>query len=120
MPPKWRAVLIQARTDKETEYTEILTSARCQLVVVAIETGGRWSYEAADFLWQLAKAKSREGTCFHEPLRHTCLGKSGGHRSTVCAVSFAASLMELCECEACCHTDGEAPSAAEVLTHDPK
>ena len=28
--------------------------------VVAIETGGRWSDEAADFLWQLALAKARE------------------------------------------------------------
>ena len=54
------AVLTQARVDKETMYTEILTSGRCHLVVVAIETGGRWSNEAADLVWQLAQAKSRE------------------------------------------------------------
>ena len=56
-----RAVLTQARVDKETKYPEILTSGRCHLMVVAIETGGRWSDEAADLVWQLAQAKSRPG-----------------------------------------------------------
>ena len=51
------AVLAQARRDKEATYPEFLTSRRCRLVVVVIETGGRWSDEAADFLWQLALAK---------------------------------------------------------------
>ena len=54
------AVLAQARRDKEATYPELLTSRRCRLVVVAVETGGRWSDEAADFLWQLALAKARE------------------------------------------------------------
>ena len=40
-------------------YPELLTSRRCRLVVVAIETGGRWSDEAAELLWQLALAKAR-------------------------------------------------------------
>ena len=38
--------------------------------------------------------------------------------STVCVVSFAASSMEPSESDAWCHTEGEAPSVAEVLTHD--
>ena len=58
------AVLTQARVDKETKYPEILTSGRCHLVVVAIETGSRWSDEAADLDWQLAQAKSREVPAF--------------------------------------------------------
>ena len=56
-------VLTQARVDQETKYPEILTSDRCHLVVVAIETG-RWSDEAADLMWQLAQAKSREVPAF--------------------------------------------------------
>ena len=40
--------------------------------------------------------------------------------STVCAVSFAASIMEPSESDAWCCTEGEAPSLAEVLTHDPR
>ena len=54
------AVLTQARVDKETKHPEIFTSGRCHLVVVVIETGGRWSDVAADLVWQLAQAKSRE------------------------------------------------------------
>ena len=54
------AVLAQGRQDKEPTYPELLTSRRCRLVVVAIETGGRWTDEVEDFLWQLALAKARE------------------------------------------------------------
>ena len=44
------AVLVQARREKEATYPELLTLRRCRLVVVAIETGGRWSDEAAELL----------------------------------------------------------------------
>ena len=47
------AVLARARADKET-YPELLTG-RCRLVVMAIETGGRWSCGAMDFVQQLAR-----------------------------------------------------------------
>ena len=50
------AVLLQVRTDKDPE----LTTGRCRLVMVAIETGGRWSEEAVDLLWQLSCAKARD------------------------------------------------------------
>ena len=41
------ATLAQARTDKETTYLELVASNRCRLVVVVpLETGGRWSEEA--------------------------------------------------------------------------
>ena len=53
------AVLLQARTDKEIRHPE-LTTGRCRLVVVAIETGGRWSEEAVDLLWQLSCAEARD------------------------------------------------------------
>ena len=37
------AVCTGAREDKETKYSELLRGHRCRLVVVALETGGRWS-----------------------------------------------------------------------------
>ena len=40
------AALLRARADKERKYTELVHNDRCQLVVVALETGGRWSDEA--------------------------------------------------------------------------
>ena len=54
------AVLAAARREKERKYHELLVSERCRLVVVAMETGGRWSKEAADFISSLAEAKARE------------------------------------------------------------
>ena len=54
------ALLFAARRDKEAAYTELATSTRCMLVVVAIETGGRWSEEAVQFILQLAQAKAQD------------------------------------------------------------
>ena len=53
------AVADAARADKERKYPEF-ADGRCALVVVAIETGGRWSTEAIEFVDQLAEAKGRE------------------------------------------------------------
>ena len=46
--------------EKAAKYSELLEGGRCQLVVVGIETGGRWSSEAADFVEMMAQAKARE------------------------------------------------------------
>ena len=54
------AVLTEARRDKERKYTELLHSDRCQLVVVGVETGGRWSPEAVRFFEGLAASRARE------------------------------------------------------------
>ena len=53
------AVATDARKDKENAYPELLRSRRCALVVVALETGGRWSSEAVQFVEDLSYAKSR-------------------------------------------------------------
>ena len=53
-------VLLAARQDKERTYPELIGTGRCMLVVVAIETGGRWSDESVGFIRQLAFAKARE------------------------------------------------------------
>ena len=114
------AVLSQARLDKERKYPELLESGRCRLVVVAIETGGRWSDEAVDFIWQLATAKARESPSF---IRHQAAlaweRRWTRMLSTVCAVSFAASMTEL-SASTDRPTDGETPSLAEVLSLDPR
>ena len=46
--------------EKAAKYSKLLEGGRCQLVVVGIETGGRWSSEAADFVEMIAQAKARE------------------------------------------------------------
>ena len=42
--------LDRARLDKERKYHELLDGGRCHLVVVGLETGGRWSDEALHFI----------------------------------------------------------------------
>ena len=49
----------EARRDKEAKDHELVEGTRYLLVVVAIETGGRWSHEAVDFVESLASARSR-------------------------------------------------------------
>ena len=44
------AALSQARRDKEAKYPELVATERFRLVVVAMETGGRWSTEALEFV----------------------------------------------------------------------
>ena len=49
-----------ARRDKEATYPELVHSKRCRLVVVALETGGRWWEEAVHFVGALAQSKARQ------------------------------------------------------------
>ena len=53
-----------ARADKEAKYPELATGARCRLVVLALETGGRFSRELGEFLRQLAHARSLAAPSF--------------------------------------------------------
>ena len=54
------AVCTRAREDKERTYSELLRGDRCRLVVVALETGGRWSEEALQFVESLAAVRARD------------------------------------------------------------
>ena len=47
-----------ARRDKERAYPELVSGGRCRLVVLAIELGGRFSKETAEFLESLALSKA--------------------------------------------------------------
>jgi len=61
------AALTDARKAKERAYPELLHNCRCRLVVLGIEVGGRWSEEAASFIINLARTKTRDTPV---PLRH--------------------------------------------------
>ena len=83
------AMLVKARTDKETAYPELATSGRCKLIVMAIETGGRWSEESVDVLRELSHAKAQEAPSF---MRFQ--GRWTRMLGVTCATAFAASLVE--------------------------
>ena len=83
------AVLVAARRDKEATYPELAASGRCKLVVVGIETGGRWNEEGVSLMRLLTKASAREAP--RHLIRSTSLAwerRWTRMLSTVCAVPF--------------------------------
>ena len=103
------AVLLQARRDKETTYPE-LRAGRCKLVVLGIETGGRWAEEAREVPAYMARCVSLAWE-----RRWTRL------LSTVCATSFAASLVKpVAQCDTVCCSGGATPFLADLLGQDPR
>ena len=116
------AALMVAREDKERIYPELTMSGRCRLVVVAIETGGRWSTEAVDFVRQLSFAKAWEAPSFMQFSTALAWERRWTRMlSTVCSLSFAASLVEPSDtCASWCWTGGEPPPLADLLEQDPR
>ena len=120
--PKPRAATVDgaaaasARQDKEAAYPELLAARRCDLVVVAIETGGRWSTEAADFVEQLAYARARDAPA-RLRLATALAWKRRWARllGTACANAFANSLVALAGDITAPTCDGAAPALSDLL-----
>ena len=115
------AVLLQARQDKKATYPELASSGQCKLVVLAMETGGRWSEEAVQTLQMLAHSKARDAP----PYMQFSVAFMWERRWTrmlaiACAVSFASSLVEPPRNASWCRTDGETPLLAELFEGDPR
>ena len=51
--------LAAAEVRKQERYPELCSNLAAKLVVLACETGGRWSDQAAAFVTELARAKAR-------------------------------------------------------------
>ena len=64
------AALTQARRDKEAKYAELARNERCRLVVIALETGGRWGTEALEFVADMASSRARDA-----PLSVSCVAE---------------------------------------------
>ena len=100
-----------ARADKERKYSELLNGDRCRLVVVALETGGRWSLEAVDFIERLAMARAQDAPPNLQTVSFFCPGGARWTRMIAisCGRSFANSLVGV---------DGGVPHLAEVLSEE--
>lgn len=112
------ACLETARRRKELTYPELAgeTNGRAQLVVLAVEVGGRWSKEASTFLIQLAMARARSEPAL---LRQTAAAAWRRRWAGLLAVavqgSFADSLLELVYPGGGGGADGDTPSITDVL-----
>ena len=106
-----------ARADRENTYPELVESNRCALVVVALETGGRWSEEAANFVEEPSYARARDA-----PVRLRRAAALSWQRrwvrllSTAAAKAYASSLVAPPRSFWSQAVDGEAPQLSELLS----
>ena len=111
------AALAEARLRKERTYPELLRSHRCRLVVLALELGGRWSPEAADFLRLLARARARSAP---PRLRAAVVAASVARWSSLLACAahgaFAESLCFQNVSANACNLDGPFIPFSELLS----
>ena len=110
-------VAARARGDKETAYPELVAGTRCELVVVAVETGGRWSDEASSFLEELSFARARDANSLvRGSAQQAWLRRWTRMLATACARAFATSLVSPATSLAGAGTDGPSPCLSDVLS----
>ena len=88
------AVANGARADKERTYPELVAGRRCRLVVVGVETGGRFSDEAVSFLEALAKERAADTTpLLRRAAERNWLRRWARTLGVACATAYATSLV---------------------------
>ena len=111
------AVLHRARRDKETKYAELVEGERCRLVVVPIETGGRWGDEAVRFIDALASARSRDAPSRLQRSAYLAWRRRWTRMLAFsCSRAFAGSLTS--NAEAMEGVDGAIPDLADLFGQD--
>ena len=106
------AVLVKARADKERKYAELVNGDRCRLVVVGVETGGRWSDEAVTFLDHLASARAREPPILRGSAFFMWRRRWSRMLAVACGRAFAQSLVSAAE--GSCRVQGPTPDLADL------
>ena len=109
--------LTRARRRKERTYPELIGDrARSRLIVVGIETGGRWSSEAIDLVYQLAHNRARsEPSVLRNSAAFSWSRRWINILSCACQRAFAGSLLHLPGSLAQ-NLDGPDPFLGDVLT----
>eukprot|EP00438_Fugacium_kawagutii_P004219 Skav215951 [mRNA] locus=scaffold226:829609:829965:+ [translate_table: standard] len=75
-------------------YPEFVGNQRCRLVVVALETGGRWGPEAVDLIRALARAKARGSPpCLRQAATSACIRRWSAIIAVASQRAFAASYL---------------------------
>ena len=113
------AALQDVRKSKERTYPELLRSRQCRLVVLALETGGRWSPEATTFLRLLAQTKARAvPNILRKAVEASLLSRWSAILAHAAPHAFAASLLDL-DCAGTSTTDGDTPSISQLHSEAP-
>ena len=83
----------RARQDKERKYFELLSGHRCRLVVVALETGGRSSKEAVQFVDDLAALTIAEFSFRSKKKKKPVVLMANGKKGTTCWLAGAVRIL---------------------------
>ena len=111
--------LMEARRRKERTYPELLHSRRCRLVVLGIETGGRWSEEAARFVTLLAHAKARQAPhLLQHSVAAALINRWTAMLTHAALQAFAASLLDP-DCAHLTNVEGNDPAWSQLLAEAP-
>ncbi len=112
------AALHTARLAKERTYPELLRAPRCRLVVLALELGGRWSREAADFIRLLARCRARSTPpLLRSACVAACVQRWSAALSFAAAKAFASTLLSL-PLHGAADVDGQPPELSDLLQAD--
>ena len=105
------------RTDTSSpgaKYAELVRNERCRLVVVALETGGRWGTEALEFVADMASSRARDAPPVLRRSAFLAWRKRWTRMLSVsCARAFATSLV-VGQRDAWAGVDGSAPDLADL------
>ena len=107
-------VALEARRRKARTFPELSSQGgRARLVVLAGETGGRWSNETASFLSSLAHTKSREAPAgMQESVRAAW---RRGWASMLNCADARANTLSLLDLRASLGADGNVPNVHDVV-----
>ena len=97
---------------QKATFPELASCGRCKLVVLATETGGRWSEEAVQTHAGTLQSARRTSVLMWKDVGRECWPSR--------AVSFASSLVELARKVSWCRADGETPLVAALCEGDPR
>ena len=109
-------VAASARKDKEDKYPELTREGRCCLIVVSIETGGRWDEEAAGFLQELSWCRAQSAPVHLRAAAALAWERRWARMLAVaCSSSFARSLVMPPSSLALVVADGNTPELCDLL-----
>ena len=110
--------LTEARRRKERTYPELMRSQRCRLVVLGIETGGRWR-KAASFVRLLAHAKARQAPrLLQHSVAAALINRWTAQLTHAALQAFAASLLDQ-DCTHLTNVEGNDPLWSQLLAEAP-
>ena len=106
-----------ARRRKESTYPELLEGrGRARLVVLALDTGGRWSQEVFHFIRLLARARARaEPEVVRQSVEFAFRRRWTAILAVAAQRAFAESLLELPTIGCGSALGGDPPLLSEVL-----